>query len=74
MVKMSPKTEFGLQNQYYRVTYPSIENFVWSKNKYTFRGQKGENKPSEPKNGIWAPKSVLSCDISIDREFCMEQE
>jgi hypothetical protein len=33
--------------------------------KKTFWGQKGENKPSEPKNGIWGPKSVWSCDISI---------
>jgi hypothetical protein len=24
----------------------------------TLRGQKVENKPSEPKNGIWASKSV----------------
>jgi hypothetical protein len=32
-------------------------------------GQKIENKPSEHKNGIWVPKSVGSCDISIDREF-----
>jgi hypothetical protein len=22
---------------------------------YTFRGQKGENRPKEPKNGIWGP-------------------
>jgi hypothetical protein len=36
---------------------------------YTFRCRKGENEPSEPKNGIWGPKSVWSCDISIDREF-----
>jgi hypothetical protein len=26
--------------------------FKWSKKKYTFGGQRGENKPSEPKNGI----------------------
>jgi hypothetical protein len=53
-----PKPEYGLQNQYDRVTYPSIGNFTWSKKKYTFGGKKSENKPSEPKNGIWAPKSV----------------
>jgi hypothetical protein len=41
--------------QYVRVIYPSIENFTWSKKKYTFGGQKGENKPLEPKNGIWGP-------------------
>jgi hypothetical protein len=70
----SPKTEFGAQNQYGRVTYPSIGNFTWSKKIYTFRGQKGENKLSEPKNGIWTPKSVWSCDISIDQEFYIEQD
>jgi hypothetical protein len=54
----SPKPEFGAQNQYgrVRVIYPSIENFTGSKKKYTFGGQKGENKHSEPKNGIWGPK------------------
>jgi hypothetical protein len=41
---------------------------------YTFRGQKGENRPPEPKNGIWGPTSIWSCDISIDQEFYMEQE
>jgi hypothetical protein len=50
----SPKTEIGAQNQFGRVIYPSIGNFTWSKKKYTFEGQKGENKLSEPKNGIWA--------------------
>jgi hypothetical protein len=44
------------------------------KKKYILRGQKGENKPSEPKNGIWAPKLVWSCDISIDRKFCGDAE
>jgi hypothetical protein len=37
---------------------PSIENFTWSKKKYTLRGQKGKNKLSEPKNRIRSPKSV----------------
>jgi hypothetical protein len=36
------------------VIYPSIGNFIWSRKKYTFGGQKGENKQSEPKNGILA--------------------
>jgi hypothetical protein len=40
------------------VTYPSFGNFIRSKKNYNFRGQKGENKPSGPKNGIWGPKSV----------------
>jgi hypothetical protein len=60
------------QNQYGRVIYPSIGNFTWSKKKYTFGGQKVKNRPPEPKNGIWGPKSIWLCDISIDREFYME--
>jgi hypothetical protein len=32
----------------------SIGNFIWSRKKYAFGGQKGENKPSEPKNRNWA--------------------
>jgi hypothetical protein len=70
----SPKTEFGAQNQYGRVTYPSIRNFTWSKKIYTFKGQKDQNRPPEPKNGIWGSKSIWSCDISIDKQFYMEQE
>jgi hypothetical protein len=54
----SPKKEFGLQNHYGHVVHPSIGNFVRLKKKYTFGGQKGEKKPSEPINGIWAPKSL----------------
>jgi hypothetical protein len=41
---------------------------------YIFRGQKWENEPAEPKNGIWGPKSVWSCDISIDQEFNIDEE
>jgi hypothetical protein len=62
------------QNQYGHVIYPSIGNFTWSKKKYTFGSQKDENKLSDPKNGIWAPKSVWSCDVSIDQEFYIEQD
>jgi hypothetical protein len=51
----SPKTEFGAQKLYGRMT--SIGNFTGSKKKYTFGGQKGENKPSEPKNGFWGLQS-----------------
>jgi hypothetical protein len=40
----------------------------------TFRGLKGENKPSELKNGTWGPRSVWSCDGSIDREFYIDEE
>jgi hypothetical protein len=70
----SPKTEFVAQNQYVRVIHPSIWNFTWNKKKYTFGYQKGKNRPPEPKNGICGPKSVCSCDTSIDRKFNMEQE
>jgi hypothetical protein len=65
----SPKTDFGLQNQYGRVIYLSIGNFIKSKKKYTFGGQRSENKLSEPKNVSWARKSVRS----IDRKFDMDQ-
>jgi hypothetical protein len=74
MSLQSPKTELGAQNQYGRVIYPSIGNSTWSMKKYTFGGQKGKNRPPKPKNGIWGPKSVLSCDISIERVFYMEEE
>jgi hypothetical protein len=70
----SPKTEFGAQNQNCYVIHPSIGNFTWSKKKLTFRGRKGENKPSELKNGICGPNSIWSCDISNERKFYMEQE
>jgi hypothetical protein len=53
----SPKTEFRPQNQYGRVTYPSIGNFTWGKKNYTFGGQNGENKLSGLKNGTKAPKN-----------------
>jgi hypothetical protein len=68
----SLKMEFGAQNQYGRVIYPSIGKFIWSKKKFSFGGQNGENRPPEPKNRIWGPKSIWSCDISIDQEFYME--
>jgi hypothetical protein len=48
----SRKMEFGAQNQYGRVIFPSIGNFTWSMKKYTFWGQKGKNRPPETKNGI----------------------
>jgi hypothetical protein len=52
----SPKTEFGVQNQYGRVISIDREFYTWSKKKYTFGGQKGKNKVSEPENGTQAPK------------------
>jgi hypothetical protein len=55
-----------------------IGNFIQSKKKYTFGVQKGENKPSGcfkvSEHGVWAPKSVWSCDISIDLKFYMNQD
>jgi hypothetical protein len=51
-----PKNGFVGQNQYNRVTCPSIGNFTWSKKIYTIGGQKGKNKVSEPENGTQAPK------------------
>jgi hypothetical protein len=41
---------------------------------YTFRGPKGKNWPTELKKGIWVPKLVWSCDISIDQEFNIDEE
>jgi hypothetical protein len=40
----------------------------------TLKGQKVKNKPSKPKNEIFAPKSVWLCDILIVRKFYMKQE
>jgi hypothetical protein len=74
MSLQSPKTEFGAQNQYGRVIYPSIGNITWIMKKYTFGGQKGQNRPLKPKNRNWGLKSVWSCDISIDREYYMDHE
>jgi hypothetical protein len=51
-----PKNGFVGQNQYNRVTYPSIGNFTWSMKIYTFGGQKGKYKVSELENGTQAPK------------------
>jgi hypothetical protein len=41
------------------VTYQSIGNFVQINKTYTLRGQKDENKPSKPKNGIWSRKKYI---------------
>jgi hypothetical protein len=52
-----------IQNQYGRVIYPLIGNFIWMKKIYTFIGRKGKNRPPkskirlpEPKIGIWDRK------------------
>jgi hypothetical protein len=34
----------------------------------------GQNKPLEPKNGIWGPKSEWSCGTFFVREFYEEQD
>jgi hypothetical protein len=54
-----PKDGFVGQNQYNRVTCPSIGNFTWSKKICTFGGQRGKNKVSEPENGAQAPISKI---------------
>jgi hypothetical protein len=69
----SPKTEFEEKISMI-VWYIYRSGILHGSRKNIFGGQKGENKPLEPKNGIWSPKSVWSCDISIDREFYMEHE
>jgi hypothetical protein len=38
------------------VTHQSIGNFVKIKKLCTSLGQKGENRPPEPNNGVWVPK------------------
>jgi hypothetical protein len=38
----------------------------------TFGDQNGENNPSEPKNGIWAPKSVWLSDSFSDWKFYID--
>jgi hypothetical protein len=77
---MPPEPKNGIrdQNQYGRVTYPSIGNFTWSKKIYTCGGQKGENKSSEPKNGTkkalsYQKKSFRTKKIKTSRHFkkCM---
>jgi hypothetical protein len=49
----SPRSDFGLQNQYDRETYPSIRNFTWSKKSILLEVKNGETKPVEPKNGAY---------------------
>jgi hypothetical protein len=70
----SPETEFGAQNQYGRVIYPSIGNFTWTMKNVLLGTKRQIKRPPELKNGIWGPKSVWSCDISIERKFCMQQK
>jgi hypothetical protein len=64
IIPQSPKTVFGLQNQYSRVIYPIVSKFY-------LKQKKGENKPSEPKNEIWAPKSKKS--MIVRWKFYIEQ-
>jgi hypothetical protein len=54
--------------------HQSIGNFAKIKKIYTFRGHKSENRTPEPKNGIWVPKSVWSCETFIDQKFNMNEE
>jgi hypothetical protein len=74
-IRRIPRLGTGrLKNEIGHVTHQSIGNFIYMKKIYTFRGQKGEIRLPEPNNGIWGPKPVWSCDISIDREFYIEHE
>jgi hypothetical protein len=65
----NPKTEFGLQNHYGREIYPSNGNFIRSKKNMHLGVKKLKLSLQSPKNGIRAPKSLCSCDISIERKF-----
>jgi hypothetical protein len=66
MSPQSPKTAFGVQNQYGRVTYPSIGNVTypsignvtWSKKKYTFGIEKA-------KISLQSPKTELAAKITM---------
>jgi hypothetical protein len=71
---LSPK-KFGIR-RIPRLGTEGLKNEIGHvmKKIYTFKGQKGKKTPPEPKNGIWRPKSVWSCDMSIDQEFYMEHE
>jgi hypothetical protein len=42
----------GFKNEVGHVTCQSNRNFIYMKKKYALGGQKGENKPSDLKNGI----------------------
>jgi hypothetical protein len=75
--KKVPRLGTGrLKNEIGHVTHQASvdRKFCIDEEIYTFRGQNGKNRSPEPKNGSWGPKSIWSCDISIDREFHMEQE
>jgi hypothetical protein len=50
----SPKTEFEAQNQYFRVIYPSIENFTWSKKNILLGVKKVEISLLSPKTEFGA--------------------
>jgi hypothetical protein len=64
----SPKNELGHVHQ-------PIGNFMKMKTIYPLVGvKKAKKKTSEPKNGIWSPKSVWSCDISIRNLLCSTEK
>jgi hypothetical protein len=66
--------QWGSKMKKGHVTHQSIAICTQMKKICSFRGQNGKNRLPEPKDGIWGPKSLWSCDISIVREFNMEQE
>jgi hypothetical protein len=45
---------WGIKNEIGHMTHQSIGNFEYMNKEHTLGGQKGESKPSEPKNGIFA--------------------
>jgi hypothetical protein len=63
-----------IKNEIGHVIISRSEILYGSRKYILLRGQKDENKPSKPKNGNWVPKSVWSCDISIDEEFIIDEE
>jgi hypothetical protein len=56
----SPTTEFGAQNQYGRVIYPSIGNFTWSKKKLLLGIKKAKISLQSPKMEFRAQKSKIN--------------
>jgi hypothetical protein len=64
----SPKTEFGFQNQYGRVIYPSYRNLIKMKKIYAFRGWKGEIRAPESKTEF-VLQNLYCCVISLSIGF-----
>jgi hypothetical protein len=63
-----------IKNEIGHVIIRRSEILYGSRKYIQLRGQKDENKPPKPKNGIWVSKSVWSCDISINEKFNIDEE